>query len=236
MWTYLLSNFAPQAMEHLLEANQGSLLIWLLCEHHTVWFLSFWHLWGGVLLICGFSFFLRVIWVYSSGRCKVSITRMAAITRKSSETNQSWKLTRYNSGTPPQSSTPWARRQYVCHEGGARSPGGARFVLLDVWKWRQGPAGRLAPGSALADQGWAAVAGRGKASDEVGGACRWSVGKSCSFSGQRGPAGSPGQCPTPGAAEQCCGEPLRVQQHQSCGQLESRPCMTLPLSSDRACL
>lgn len=29
-------------------------------------------------------------------------------------------------------------RQYVCHEGGALSPGGARFVPLDVWKWRQG--------------------------------------------------------------------------------------------------
>lgn len=51
--------------------------------------------------------------------------------------------------------------------GGALSPGGACFVPLDVWKWRQGPAGRLAPGSALFDQGWAAVHGKRTASEEL---------------------------------------------------------------------
>lgn len=70
----------------------------------------------------------------------------------------------------------------MCHEGGGVSPGGARFAPPDVWKWRQGPADRLAPGSTLSDQGWGVVVERRVASAGGGRACLWSAGKLCSFS------------------------------------------------------
>lgn len=81
---------------------------------------------------------------------------------------------------------------------GQTVPGEPILFPPDVWKWRQGPAGRLAPGGALSDQGWAVVTEGRTASAGGGGACLWSTGKSCSFSEHRGPMGSPGQCPTPG--------------------------------------
>lgn len=73
---------------------------------------------------------------------------------------------------------------YVCHEGGAFGPGGACFVPLNVWKcdrvrpidWPQAAPTLTKAGLQRLGGGMLLMGGDG------GGACQWSVGKSCSFS------------------------------------------------------